>query len=53
LLVLEVENCMTAFHDLRDAGVEFLAEPYSPPWGGHRCFAVDPDGYLVELEQPA
>jgi catechol 2,3-dioxygenase-like lactoylglutathione lyase family enzyme len=53
VLVLEVEDCMRAFHDLRDAGVGFLAEPYSPPWGGHRCFAVDPDGYLVELEQPA
>ena len=53
LLVLEVEDCMTAYRDLRDAGVAFLAEPYSPPWGGHRCFAVDPDGYLVELEQPA
>jgi catechol 2,3-dioxygenase-like lactoylglutathione lyase family enzyme len=53
LLVLEVEDCMSAFEELRDAGVEFLAEPYSPPWGGHRCFAVDPDGYLVELEQPA
>lgn len=53
LLVLEVEDCMAAYRDLRDDGVEFLAEPYSPPWGGHRCFAVDPDGYLVELEQPA
>ena len=53
VLVLEVEDCMSAFNDLRDQGVEFLAEPYSPPWGGHRCFAVDPDGYLVELEQPA
>ena len=53
VLVLEVEDCRSAFNDLRDQGVEFLAEPYSPPWGGHRCFAVDPDGYLVELEQPA
>jgi catechol 2,3-dioxygenase-like lactoylglutathione lyase family enzyme len=53
VLVLEVEDCMAAYEELRDAGVEFLAEPYSPPWGGHRCFAVDPDGYLVELEQPA
>lgn len=53
VLVLEVEDCMAAYRDLRDGGVEFLAEPYSPPWGGHRCFAVDPDGYLVELEQPA
>jgi catechol 2,3-dioxygenase-like lactoylglutathione lyase family enzyme len=53
LVVLEVEDCRGAYASLRDAGVDFLAEPYSPPWGGHRCFAVDPDGYLVELEEPA
>lgn len=53
LLVLEVDDCLAAYRELTEAGVEFLAEPYSPPWGGHRCFAVDPDGYLVELEQPA
>jgi catechol 2,3-dioxygenase-like lactoylglutathione lyase family enzyme len=53
VLVLEVEDCMAAYDDLRGRGVEFLAEPYSPPWGGHRCFAIDPDGYLVELEEPA
>jgi catechol 2,3-dioxygenase-like lactoylglutathione lyase family enzyme len=53
LLVLEVDDCMAAYRELGAAGVEFLAEPYSPPWGGHRCFAVDPDGYLVELEQLA
>ena len=27
--------------------------PFSPPWGGCRFFCVDPDGYLVEIEQPA
>ena len=27
--------------------------PYEPPWGGCRFFCVDPDGYLVEIEQPA
>lgn len=53
LLVLEVDDCMAAYSELRGAGVDFLAEPYSPPWGGHRCFAIDPDGYLVELEEPA
>lgn len=52
-LVLEVADCRGAYDELRATGVEFLAEPYSPPWGGARCFAVDPDGYLVELEQPA
>ena len=53
ILVVEVEDCLGAYRSLRAAGVEFLAEPYSPPWGGHRCFAVDPDGFLIELEEPA
>jgi predicted enzyme related to lactoylglutathione lyase len=52
-LVLEVNDCRGAYEELGAAGVTFLAEPFSPPWGGARCFAVDPDGYLVELEQPA
>jgi catechol 2,3-dioxygenase-like lactoylglutathione lyase family enzyme len=53
ILVLEVADCLAAYRELSAAGVPFLAEPYSPPWGGHRCFAVDPDGNLIELEQPA
>ena len=51
ILVLEVGDCLGAHRELSAAGVEFLAEPYSPPWGGHRCFAVDPDGNLIELEE--
>jgi catechol 2,3-dioxygenase-like lactoylglutathione lyase family enzyme len=53
ILVLEVVDCLRAYESLKHAGVPFLAEPYSPPWGGHRCFAIDPDGNLIELEQPA
>jgi catechol 2,3-dioxygenase-like lactoylglutathione lyase family enzyme len=53
VLVLEVTDCRGSYEELRDEGVEFLADPYSPPWGGARCFAVDPDRYLVELEEPA
>jgi catechol 2,3-dioxygenase-like lactoylglutathione lyase family enzyme len=53
MLVLEVTDCLGAYRELTAIGVPFLAEPYSPPWGGHRCFAVDPDGYLIELEEPA
>ena len=37
----------------RTQGVAMLAAPFSPPWGGCRFFCVDPDGYLVEIEQPA
>lgn len=53
VLVLEMSGMRAAYEDLSADGVRFLAEPYSPPWGGHRCFAVDPDGYLIELEEPA
>ena len=53
ILVLEVTDCLAAYDELRAHGVPFLAEPYSPPWGGHRCFALDPDRNLIELEQPA
>jgi catechol 2,3-dioxygenase-like lactoylglutathione lyase family enzyme len=53
IVVLEVADCLGAHRELAAAGVPFLADPYSPPWGGHRCFAVDPDGNLIELEEPA
>ena len=53
VLVLEMNGVREAYDTLSARGVSFLTEPYSPPWGGHRCFAVDPDGYLIELEEPA
>jgi len=53
LLVVEVEDARAEHERLSRLGVEFLAEPYEPPWGGCRFFCVDPDGYLVEIEQPA
>ncbi len=53
VLVLEVADCLAVHRDLSAAGADMLAPPYSPPWGGHRFFVRDPDGYLVEVEQPA
>jgi catechol 2,3-dioxygenase-like lactoylglutathione lyase family enzyme len=53
IVVLEVSDCLAVFRELSVAGVPFLAGPYSPPWGGHRCFAIDPDGNVIELEEPA
>jgi catechol 2,3-dioxygenase-like lactoylglutathione lyase family enzyme len=53
LLVIEVEDARGEHARLREQGVRFLADPYEPPWGGCRFFCLDPDRYLVEVEQPA
>jgi len=53
LLVVEVADARAEHARLGELGIRFLAEPYAPPWGGCRFFCVDPDGYLVEIEQPA
>jgi catechol 2,3-dioxygenase-like lactoylglutathione lyase family enzyme len=52
VLVVEVGDARAEHERLGGLGVRFLAEPYEPPWGGCRFFCVDPDGYLVEIEQP-
>jgi catechol 2,3-dioxygenase-like lactoylglutathione lyase family enzyme len=52
VLVLEVDDADAAYTELSVRGVPFLAEIYHPPWGGSRFFCVDPDGYLVEIEEP-
>jgi len=52
VLVLEVADAASIHAALVEDGVPILAEPYAPPWGGLRFFIVDPDGYLVEIEQP-
>jgi catechol 2,3-dioxygenase-like lactoylglutathione lyase family enzyme len=53
VLVVEVDDARAEHERLAATGVRFLAEPYNPPWGGCRFFCIDPDGYLVEIEQPA
>ena len=53
LLVVEVNDARAEHVRLAGLGVRFLADPYEPPWGGCRFFCLDPDGYLVEIEQPA
>jgi catechol 2,3-dioxygenase-like lactoylglutathione lyase family enzyme len=53
VLVLEVADALAVHDGLAAAGADLLAPPYSPPWGGHRFFVRDPDGFLVEVEQPA
>ena len=52
VLVLEVDDADAAHSELGAKGVRFLADIHHPPWGGSRFFCVDPDGYLVEIEEP-
>lgn len=51
-IVLEVEDVHARYEQLVGRGLRFLAPPARPPWGGWRCFSQDPDGYLIEIEQP-
>ena len=51
IIDLMVDDCRAAYRLLVDNGVDFLTPPHQPPWGGWRCFALDPDGYLIELEE--
>jgi Glyoxalase/Bleomycin resistance protein/Dioxygenase superfamily len=51
ILVLEVPDADTACKALEARG--FLPRRARAPWGGSRFFCIDPDGYLVETEQPA
>lgn len=51
IIDLLVSDCQAAYQRLLTRSVEFLTPPHSPPWGGLRCFAKDPDGYLIELEE--
>jgi catechol 2,3-dioxygenase-like lactoylglutathione lyase family enzyme len=52
ILCFRVDDCRVAYEGLVDAGVDFLTPPKSPPWGGWRCFALDPDGNVIEFEEP-
>ncbi len=49
-LVLWVADVHAVHAELVARGVPFATDVWSPPWGGGRCFARDPDGYLVEFE---
>lgn len=51
ILCFRVDDCRAVHQALVAVGIEFLTPPISPPWGGWRCFALDPDGYVVEIEE--
>jgi catechol 2,3-dioxygenase-like lactoylglutathione lyase family enzyme len=51
-LIFRVRDVRQTHAALSAGGMPFLAPPQQPAWGGWRCFAQDPDGYLIEFEQP-
>jgi predicted enzyme related to lactoylglutathione lyase len=51
ILVLRTDDCEATYDTVRERGGAFLTPPATPPWGGRRCFLLDPDGYVVEIEQ--
>jgi len=53
MLVFEVEDCGASWEALTLAGVRVVSSVFRPPWGGGRFFVVDPDNYLIEVEELA
>ncbi|MGH2493957.1 MAG: VOC family protein [Ktedonobacteraceae bacterium] len=51
ILDFQVADCWATYRTLAAKGVVFMTEPHAPPWGGWRCFARDPNDYLIEIEQ--
>lgn len=52
-LVFHVAGVEAAYRPLVAAGMIFLALSHRPPWGDLRCFARDPDGYVIAIEDTA
>lgn len=53
MLVVEVDNVDEAYQALTKAGVKAASTVFRPTWGGGRYFALDPDNYLIEIEEMA
>jgi lactoylglutathione lyase len=52
-LIFEVKDVEKAWVKLREAGVEAAAEPTDhPEWGVRTAHLRDPDGNLIEINQP-
>jgi catechol 2,3-dioxygenase-like lactoylglutathione lyase family enzyme len=53
IVVIQVDDCRRFCAALREAGVDLLTEPAVPAWGGEvRAFVTDPDGHLIEINEP-
>jgi lactoylglutathione lyase len=50
---LYTDDVDAAVADLRQEGVEVIAEPEDKPWGERVASVSDPDGYTIHLGAPA
>jgi lactoylglutathione lyase len=46
---LYTDEVDAAVSDLREAGVEVIAEPEDKPWGERVASVADPDGYTIHI----
>ncbi len=53
MLVIETDDCAALTAEVRGRGARIVSEVFRPPWGGARSFISDPEGNLIELEEPA
>lgn len=49
---LGVEDVDSAFADLEARGCPVAESPADQPWGVRNFYVTDPDGYVIEFEQP-
>lgn len=47
-----VEDVDTTFADLETRGCAVAEPPADQPWGVRNFYVRDPDGYVIEFEQP-
>ncbi|MBI2305605.1 MAG: VOC family protein [Chloroflexi bacterium] len=52
-LAFQVEDVNTKYEELTKEGVKFLNTPARRPTGGGNVMALDPDGNIIPLPQPA
>jgi lactoylglutathione lyase len=50
---LYTDDVDAAVADLRQGGVEVIAEPEDKPWGERVASVSDPDGYTIHIGAPA
>jgi catechol 2,3-dioxygenase-like lactoylglutathione lyase family enzyme len=49
---MSVNDVDTVFADFEERGIRAAEPPTDRPWGVRNFYVTDPDGYLIEFEQP-